>query len=183
MSEAEGRLAARRLGGVALLLAVSVALSRVLGYAREAVIAWRLGVSAEVDAYRAAFLLPDMMNYFLAGGALSIAFIPMYARVRRARGAAVAAKLLAEVLGTTTAIAAAVTALLWAVAPPLVDRLFGFDRAALDLTARLTRIVLPGLNTRRWASRLLMVRRSRKARNPPVAGSISASKNSLRTIV
>ena len=55
-SEAEGRLATRRLGAVAALLAASVALSRVLGYGREAVIAWRLGVSSDVDAYRAAFV-------------------------------------------------------------------------------------------------------------------------------
>jgi len=143
VSEADGRRVARRLGGVALLLAASVALSRVLGYAREAVIAWRLGVSADVDAYQAAFLLPDLLNYFLAGGALSIAFIPMYTRVRREQGLASATRLLAEVLGTTTAVAAGVTLLLWAIAPSVVDRLFGFDRAGLDLTARLTRIVLP----------------------------------------
>lgn len=134
---------ARRLGAVALLLAASVALSRVLGYVRDAVIAWRLGVSTEVDAYRAAFLLPDLLNHLLAGGALSIAFIPMYARMQREQGAAAASRLLAVVLGTVTAAAAAVTALLWLVTPALVDRLFGFERAGLDLTARLTRIVLP----------------------------------------
>jgi putative peptidoglycan lipid II flippase len=142
-SEAEGRSTARRLGAVAVLLAASVALSRVLGYARDAVIAWRLGVSAEVDAYRASFLLPDLMNHLLAGGALSIAFIPMYARVRREQGPAAASHLLAVVLGTTTAAAAAVTALLWAATPALVEQMFGFERAGLDLTARLTRIVLP----------------------------------------
>jgi putative peptidoglycan lipid II flippase len=68
VSDAVRRPAARQLGAVALLLAASVALSRVLGYARDAVIAWRLGVSSDVDAYRAAFLLPDLLNYFLAGG-------------------------------------------------------------------------------------------------------------------
>ncbi len=143
MSEAHGRPAARQLGAVALLLAASVALSRVLGYARDAVIAWRLGVSGDVDAYRAAFLLPDLLNHLLAGGALSIAFIPMYARVKREQGEAAASRLLAVVLGSVTLAAAAVTALLWGATPALVARLFGFDPAALDLTARLTRIVLP----------------------------------------
>lgn len=140
---ASERSSARRLGAVAALLAASVALSRVLGYAREAVIAWRLGVSSDVDAYRAAFLLPDLLNYFLAGGALSIAFIPFFTRVRREQGSEAAARLLAVVLGTTTVAAALVTALLFLAAPALVDRLFGFERSALDLTARLTRIVLP----------------------------------------
>ena len=66
----------RGLGPIALLLAASVLLSRVLGYVREAVLAYQIGAGAEADAYRAAFMLPDLLNYFLAGGALSIAFIP-----------------------------------------------------------------------------------------------------------
>ena len=143
-SEAEGRLATRRLGAVAALLAASVALSRVLGYGREAVIAWRLGVSTDVDAYRAAFLLPDILNHLLAGGALSIAFIPLYRRTLGAQGADAAARLLAVVLGTTTALAAAVTLALWLAAEPLLARLFGFEGETLALTAQLTRILLPG---------------------------------------
>jgi putative peptidoglycan lipid II flippase len=143
-SEAEGRLATRRLGAVAALLAASVALSRVLGYGREAVIAWRLGVSGEVDAYRAAFLLPDILNHLLAGGALSIAFIPLYRRTLSEQDADAAARLLAVVLGTTTALAAGVTLILWVAAEPLLGRLFGFEGETLALTVQLTRILLPG---------------------------------------
>ena len=65
-----------RFGLVAIVLAGSVALSRVLGAGREMVLTRVLGAGAEADAYRAAFLLPDLLNYFLAGGALSIVFIP-----------------------------------------------------------------------------------------------------------
>ena len=35
-----------------------------------------VGAGREADAYNAAFQLPDLLNYFLAGGALSIAFVP-----------------------------------------------------------------------------------------------------------
>jgi putative peptidoglycan lipid II flippase len=143
-SEAEGRLATRRLGAIAALLAASVALSRVLGYAREAVIAWRLGVSGDVDAYRAAFLLPDILNHLLAGGALSIAFIPLYRRALREQGREGGARLLAVVLGTTTWLATVATLLLWLFAEPLLAALFGFSGEKLALTAQLTRILLPG---------------------------------------
>jgi putative peptidoglycan lipid II flippase len=143
-TEAEGRLETRRLGAIAALLAASVALSRVLGYVREAVIAWRLGVSGDVDAYRAAFLLPDILNHLLAGGALSIAFIPLYRRTLGEQGAEAAARLLSVVLGTTTALAAAVTVILWWFAERLLAGLFGFEGETLALTAQLTRILLPG---------------------------------------
>ena len=45
-----------------------------MGYAREMVLAAELGAGTEVDAYRAAFQIPDILNYFLAGGAFTIAF-------------------------------------------------------------------------------------------------------------
>lgn len=61
------------------VMMASVLLSRILGYARDAIIAWRHGATVETDAYFAAFTIPDFLNYLLAGGALSITFIPIYA--------------------------------------------------------------------------------------------------------
>ena len=49
-------------------------LSRVLGYAREALLAYRVGAGPTTDAFYAAFQIPDLLNHLLAGGALSIAF-------------------------------------------------------------------------------------------------------------
>jgi putative peptidoglycan lipid II flippase len=121
-----------------------VLLSRLLGFVREAVLAWQVGVAAETDAYYAAFQIPDLLNYFLAGGALSIAFIPLYTRMREQQGATAAERLYATVLGTVGAAALIATALLWWFADPLVAFQFrGFDAADQALTARLTRIVLP----------------------------------------
>ena len=71
-----------RLTAVAALLAASVLLSRLLGFLRESAIAYQLGLGPEVDAYRAAFQIPDLLNYFLAGGAFSVALIPLYQKVR-----------------------------------------------------------------------------------------------------
>ena len=135
---------AGRLGWVALLLGGSVLLSRLLGYVREAVLAAQLGVGPEADAYRAAFLLPDLLGHFLTGGALSIAFIPFYTRLRTQEGSAAAERLLAVVLGTLGAVVMVATVLLAWWAEELVDLQFaGFAAETRATTTRLTRILLP----------------------------------------
>ena len=63
-----------------LLLMSAVMLSRVIGYVREAYIAWAFGAGTQTDAYVAAFTLPDWLNYILAGGTASITFISIYTR-------------------------------------------------------------------------------------------------------
>lgn len=133
-----------RFVAAAVVLAASVMLSRVLGFVREATLANRVGAGAEMDAYRAAFQIPDLLNYFLAGGALSIAFIPMYARVRGRDGEAAAQRLFAVVLGTVSGIALLATLLLWWWADALIALQFPrFDAETQALTTHLTRIVLP----------------------------------------
>jgi putative peptidoglycan lipid II flippase len=148
VSEADGerRDEARAAGipAAAALLAGSVLLSRVLGFARESLLAYQVGTSGQADAYYAAFQIPDLFNHLLAGGALSIAFLPLYTRVRTEQGEAAAERLLATVLGTLGAIALGATILLWLLAEPLVALQFPrFDAAKQSLTVHLTRIVLP----------------------------------------
>ena len=129
-----------RLGAAAVLLAASVLLSRVLGYAREALLAYRVGAGASTDAYYAAFQIPDLLNYLLAGGALSIAFLPIYTR-HLARGDDAAADRLLGTLGVGSLLA---TAALWWWVEPLVKLQFhDFTPQTQALTAHLTRIVLP----------------------------------------
>src|SRR5260370_997772 len=64
----------------AVLLMTTVMLSRVIGYVREAYIAYAFGAGGQADAYVAAFTLPDWLNYILAGGTASITFISIYTR-------------------------------------------------------------------------------------------------------
>jgi putative peptidoglycan lipid II flippase len=128
----------------AFLLAGSFFLSRVLGFVREAVLAYRLGVGPDTDAYYAAFQIPDMLNYFLGIGALSIALIPLYTRALSERGEEAANRLFATVLGTLGCVALLATALLWWYAEPLLALQFPeFPADKQALTLRLTRIVLP----------------------------------------
>lgn len=137
-------LSGRRLGAAALLLGSSVLLSRVLGFARDMVLAGRLGVGPATDAFSAAFQIPDLLNYLLAGGALSIAFTPLYLRTLQREGPAAAARLFHIVLGTLGAVTLALTAVLWIETDPLIAFQFGnFDADTRALTAHMTRIVLP----------------------------------------
>ena len=58
----------------------SVLISRVLGFLREWTVAHQVGSNSITDAYYAAFTLPDFLNYLVAGGSLSITFIPVFAK-------------------------------------------------------------------------------------------------------
>src|SRR3972149_11586396 len=58
--------------------AASVFLSRILGFFREWALAHQVGSNAVTDAYYAAFTIPDILNYLLAGGSLSVTFIPVF---------------------------------------------------------------------------------------------------------
>ncbi|MEZ4648023.1 MAG: murein biosynthesis integral membrane protein MurJ [Candidatus Eisenbacteria bacterium] len=136
--------AAVGLGAAALLMAASGLLSRLLGYGREILLAYFVGVGRESDAYFAAFVLPDLLNYLIAGGALSIAFLPIYAQAREREGEEAAARLLATTLGNLGLIVCVATAILWIFADPLIRLQFPeFDAETHALTVEITRIVAP----------------------------------------
>src|SRR3979490_1799901 len=63
-----------------VLLMTTITLSRVIGYIREAYIAYAFGAGQQTDAYAAAFTLPDWLNYIVAGRTASITFISIYTR-------------------------------------------------------------------------------------------------------
>jgi putative peptidoglycan lipid II flippase len=62
----------------AAFLMITVIVSRILGFAREAVMYSIFGQNYTTDAYRAAFSIPDFVYMMLVGGALSSAFIPVF---------------------------------------------------------------------------------------------------------
>ena len=68
------------MGVAALALALSVFLSRFLGLIRDKVISYYFGASLEADIYFTSFVIPDYINYLLAGGYFSITLVPLLAR-------------------------------------------------------------------------------------------------------
>jgi len=129
----------------AALLAGSVMLSRLLGLVRDMVLGLRAGAGIDADAYNAAFQLPDLLNYFLVGGALSIAFVPLWTSTRARDGEAAAERLFSTVLGSLGVAVTLATLAIFVFAEELIALQFGYFSAEQQaLTVRLTRIVLPG---------------------------------------
>src|SRR5579884_782841 len=67
------------LTSMALLLSASFVASRVLGLLRNVAIADIFGNSRAVEAYFAAFRIPDTMFTLVSGAALTSAFLPTFA--------------------------------------------------------------------------------------------------------
>jgi putative peptidoglycan lipid II flippase len=135
----------QRMGLAALILSASILLSRLLGFLREAVIVYKHGASSATDAYYAAFTLPDLMGYFLAGGTLSITFIPLFSDYVANDDEEGGWRLFSTILTTMGVILIGFVILLEVLAPRVVPLLFpGFDTAQqIDLTVAMTRIVIP----------------------------------------
>lgn len=65
-----------QMGLAALIMGASILLSRFMGLARDKLISVLFGATQESDLYFAAFVIPDFINYLLAGGYFSITLIP-----------------------------------------------------------------------------------------------------------
>ena len=121
--------------------------SRLLGFARDAMIAALLGAGGVADAFLVAFQLVNVVRRLLTEGALNAALVPAWLRVRESEGVAAAAAFAGRVLGTVSAaliLAAAVIGL----AMPLVMAALapGFaGHEALQLAVDDARLMLPYL--------------------------------------
>lgn len=62
----------------ALIISGGTLLSRLLGYVREKMLLGAFSDSNVTGAYNSAFMVPDLLYYLLAGGAMSAAFIPVF---------------------------------------------------------------------------------------------------------
>ena len=127
-----------------ILLAASSLLSGLLGLARGKFIAWLFGAGAQTDAYMAAFRLPDLMNNFLVGGAVSITFVTILNRYRARGEESEGERLLFIVLNFMVLVLCAATiALMFLAAPFIHSTNPGFTPEQVALSAHMTRILLP----------------------------------------
>jgi putative peptidoglycan lipid II flippase len=126
------------------IIAVAVMCSRVLGLAREMIIAALFGGGFAMDAFTAAFRIPNLLRDLFAEGALSTAFVATFSKTI-ARGGDGAAWRLANKAATMTAVVLGGLCIAGMVfSGPLVALIapgFGPEKAAL--TAQLTRIMFP----------------------------------------
>jgi len=123
---------------------VSVFLSRVIGLVRVKYIMWLFGRGVQADALNGAFVLPDMISYFLVGGAASITFVTILTRYREAGREAEGERTLSVILTTMYLVLGGAIVLAEIFAPLFVRLQFsGYDTAKAALCVHLTRILLP----------------------------------------
>ncbi len=121
-------------------------LSRILGYIRDAVIAWYFGAGHSTDAFIAAFRIPNLLRKLFGEGAISNAFIPVLTdyltkdgrqeALRLARSALFVLSILLVVISLSGI--ALSPLIVKAVAPGFVD-----SPGKIPLTITLTRIMFP----------------------------------------
>lgn len=127
-------------------MAAATLLSRLLGFVRDAMIAWCFGTGFGSDAFLAAFRIPNLFRRLFGEGTLSSAFVPVLTETLWKSGhaearslAAAAARMLAGLL--------IVLCLAGMAASPWIVRLMtpGFAGPKLEMTVTLTRIMFPYL--------------------------------------
>lgn len=129
-------------GNAAALLAASYFASAILGLLRDRLLAAQFGIGGTLDAYFAAFSMPDLMFYLLVSGALSVTFIPVFTERlvhHNKKSAWELASSIFNLLGVITLIGSVLIfvfadQLIYVVAP-------AFDQARHDTAVELTRII------------------------------------------
>jgi putative peptidoglycan lipid II flippase len=137
---------ARRVARPDTSVGAGILLSRLAGLLRVRLIAREFGQnSIAVDAFNAAFRIPNLLQSLFGEGALSGSFIPVHSALR-ARGDHEAAAQTARAFFALLALAIAVLVLLGVLGAPFLVELVapGFDGAKRALTVRLVRILFPG---------------------------------------
>lgn len=131
------------IGSSAIIIALFSILSRLMGVVRDRVLAGQFGAGDILDAYYAAFKLPDFIFTLLVLGALGAALIPVYVQVKQQGGREAAfalARRVALIVVMVLTVFAIVVAFL---APQLVSIIApGFTGARAVLTIQLTRVML-----------------------------------------
>ncbi|HLM55273.1 MAG TPA: murein biosynthesis integral membrane protein MurJ [Pyrinomonadaceae bacterium] len=138
----------------AFLVGAGILLSRIVGLVRQRVFAYFLGTSDAMDAFNAAFRIPNFLQNVFGEGALSASFIPVYAKLL-SRGDEDEANRAAReeeadrVAWSVFTILALVVSVLVVVgvlsAPFLIDAIApGFEGEKRTLTLRLVQIFFPG---------------------------------------
>jgi putative peptidoglycan lipid II flippase len=131
---------AAQLYGFAGTVTFYTLLSRMLGMARDLVIAHRFGASSATDAWVQAFRIPNALRRLTAEGSMTIAFVPTYVRVRAEQGPQAARAFARRVLGLVLAITLVLCALGMAFSEALTALFspgFRADAVKFDLAARL----------------------------------------------
>ena len=136
----------RQIAKSTLVVAGATLVSRILGYARDVVVAFVLGAGASADAFFVAFRIPNTLRRLFGEGSLTMAFVPVYSRVRAEQGEEAAHAMARSALVWLLIILGGLTLVVEILAHPVTVAVapgFADDPAQMALTVTLVRICFP----------------------------------------
>ena len=137
-----------RLARSAGVFGLATITSRILGLARDQVLAYYFGAGDANDAFRVASRIPNLVRDLFAEGAMSAAFVPTFTRQLTLEGRERSWRLASSVINALLIVTGVIVVLGIVFAGPLV-RLFASEFSdvpgKIELTIYLTRIVFPFL--------------------------------------
>lgn len=123
------------------ILAIAGFLSRILGFLRNALLAYFFGAGDVLDAYFLAFRLPDFFFNLLLFGAFSAGFVPVFIKLKQ-QDPKKAWQLTNDVLNIALVVFAVFGAVFFITAPWLLKLIApGFEGEKMELAVKLSRIM------------------------------------------
>jgi putative peptidoglycan lipid II flippase len=136
----------RQIAKDASIVGGATLLSRILGFFRDMILAYVLGAGIAADAFYVAYRLPNMMRRLFAEGSMTMAFVPVFTKLREEQGDERAFAMPRAAMAWLLIILTVLTTLAILFARPLTLLItpgFADNPALFDLTVELTRIVFP----------------------------------------
>ena len=125
----------------AALLSATILLARIIGLVQSSLIS-SIMVKQQTDAYTAAFRVNDFVNYLVAGGALSVTFIPIFIEMKDNARRDEAWRFFSSIASIMSVALLGVLALTYILVEPVLYRI-GWRGEDLNLVVQMTHIMLP----------------------------------------
>lgn len=124
-------------------------LNKVIALVRQTLIARQFGFSPEIDAFNVANNIPDLLFSLFSGGALAMAFIPVFTEHIEKHGKDLSWKLFSKIANIIFLLTVILAIIFWLGAQPIVSWKFGispgFSASQQQLVVELMRINLIAL--------------------------------------
>ena len=136
----------RKIAKNAAIVAIATLASRILGFARDLIVAFALGAGLYADAFFVAFRIPNLMRRLFGEGSLTMAFVPVYSLTKEQDGDEAAHEMARSALAWLVAILSAITALVMVFAGPLTTAIapgFTDNPELFQTTSSLVRVCFP----------------------------------------
>ena len=127
-----------------LIIATFFGIDKVLGFARQLIVARQFSLSYELDVFNAANNAPDLLSALISGGALGVALIPVLSENLEHHGRQAAWDIFSRIINLGFIVTACISVLIAIFAPWLVSNVIapGFPAEQKTLSVELMRLDL-----------------------------------------